>query len=1123
MNNSGDAFTVTPEATLVLARPLDYETLSEYHMTLIASDHGTPARSSTATIDIRVTDVADNPPLFAEPRYSPMLPESAPIGTPVVSVLASSVDSSDLRGVRYSIVGGDTDTFLINSTTGLLTLQRSLDYELFMEHNLTVFAESTLNSELGTSVPIVVTVGNVNEHAPLFSRVMFEVGVREGADAGVMVTVVSADDADMGEFGVLVYRVIGQEDPPRFSIDPSTGEVLTVGRLNQVQGSEFNFTVEAADGGSPPRTARATLVIHVMGVERAGPVFPMPMYTVDIVEGDEEGDVATVMASSDLPVQYYIQSGDSEQVFAIGEGGVVRSRAGLDRERRGQYRLVIVASDGRWEARATLVVNVGDVNDNPPQFQVSRLSRAVSEGVAAGVELVRLVATDRDTGENGRVTYSLLQPHPLLSVGPESGIITVKEGQSLDYEDPTGRTHSLTVIATDGGDVPLNSSALVMITVLDENDHAPIFSDHTPSTVPIPENQPPQMPLLQVVAVDADSAPNAVVRYSLSGDVRALGSFGVDPRSGRLYSRGSLDRERQDRYQLTLHATDSGATPLSNSASITVEVTDEIDDPPLFARSAYTIHVADQRQPNSSLLTVTASTRDLNASSVQYRIIAGDDSPLFQVGESTGVVSSTIMLEPSTNEAVYRLTLSAAHGSLSTSVPVQVIVRREDQIPRVRSLAIHMSVFPSLLRPVTPLGSVEVIQPLDAITFSLLHSPPSISRYFSITPRTGVISVLDSVPSGHYRLNVSAATSEGVGFGDVSVILNRINNSTLENSVVVEFAAGSEASFIAHHLESFTRFVADLWPVPLEHVEVCGVQASRDGSRRTVELALAVRSHDYHTYIPAGDLQALLLLHASTFIPSFLPVPDACISAPCPNLQVCESLLQLHASSGPAPLATLATPHLRLHSHPFSIARRCRCPLGYSRSTYCSSEINECEPRPCHFGAECTDLVGDYQCSCPSGTLGKNCSILCGSSDDCTPCDPTPCLNGGTCQSMQDVYTCTNCPSPHHTGPHCELNTLHFTPGSYVALQTTPSAAALSVAFSFSTLTSSGLLLYGGRYHPPADYVSVELLVGQVNVGVSFGGVATVLRTESATRLNDGAWHRVDLGIRNRVSRHYRS
>lgn len=1114
VNNTGNAFSVTREAVLVLARPLDFEMLSDYHMTLVASDHGIPARSSTATIDIRITDVADNPPLFAEPGYSVMLSESASVGTPVVTVSASSIDSPGLCDARYFIVGGDTDTFLINSTTGLLTLQNLLNYELFMEHNLTVLAE---NSELSSSVPIMVTVDNVNDHAPRFSRDMFEVGVREGAGVGTMLTRVSADDADLGEFGVVTYRIIGQDDPPMFRINSSTGELSTAGRLDQGQRSEFNITVEAADGGSPACTARATLVIHVVVDGRAGPMFPMTMYTANVVEGDDPGFVATVMANSAEPIQYYIQSGDSERVFTIEERGVVRTLARLDRERRDQYLLEIVASDGRLEAVTVLVVSVGDRNDNPPQFQVSRLSHAVLEGVAPGVELVRVVATDRDAEDNGRVRYSLLQSHPLLNVDSDSGTIALKEGLSLDHEDPRGHTHSLTVIATDGGDTPLSSSALVIIEVLDENDQAPIFSDHTPSIVPISENQPPWTHLLQVVATDADSAPNAIIHYSLSGDVRALGSFGIDPSSGWLYTRGSLDRERREVYHLTLHATDSGATPLSSSAHITVEVTDEIDNPPLFAQTAYTIHITDQRQPNSPLLMVNATTEDLNTSDIQYSIVAGENSANFQIAESTGVISSTIVLEPSTNEIVYGLTVSATHGSLSSSVPVQVILRREDQIPRVQPLTIYISVFPSLLLPVTTLGSVEVIQPrLEAITFSLLPSPPLIHRYFRVAPGTGVISVLNSVPSGHYWLNVSASTSGGVGYGNISVILNRVSNSTLEDLVVVEFAAGSVARFVTHYLESFTRFVADLWTVPLEHVEVCGIQASQDSSRHTVDLALAIRSRDYHTYIPAGDLQAVLLSRATAFALTFLPAPDACINTPCPNLQVCDSLLQLHAPSDPAPLMTLETSHLLFHSHPFSLARRCQCPTGYSRSNHCSSEVNECEPNPCHFGVECTDQVGDYQCSCPPRSTGKNCSIVC-PSDLCSPCNPTPCLNG-TCRPMYEGYTCNDCPSPHHRGVHCELNTLHFTPGSYLALQTTPSAAALSVTLNFSTLTPSGVLLYGGRYHPPADYISVELLIGQIIVGVSFGGVATVLRTESATMLNDGAWHRVELEIRNRVS-----
>lgn len=86
-------------------------------------------------------------------------------------------------------------------------------------------------------------------------------------------------------------------------------------------------------------------------------------------------------------------------------------------------------------------------------------------------------------------------------------------------------------------------------------------------------------------------------------------------------------------------------------------------------------------------------------------------------------------------------------------------------------------------------------------------------------------------------------------------------------------------------------------------------------------------------------------------------------------------------------------------------------------------------------------------------------------------------------------------------------------------LPTLGSSASVELSLRFATVHPSGLLAYNGRYDTPqADYITVQMLVGQVIVGVSFGGVATVLKTDSEQRLNDGMWHHVQVRILDRVS-----
>lgn len=212
------------------------------------------------------------------------------------------------------------------------------------------------------------------------------------------------------------------------------------------------------------------------------------------------------------------------------------------------------------------------------------------------------------------------------------------------------------------------------------------------------------------------------------------------------------------------------------------------------------------------------------------------------------------------------------------------------------------------------------------------------------------------------------------------------------------------------------------------------------------------------------------------------------------------------------------------HFHTFRESFICSCPNGYSRDDLCSSEMNECDPSPCYFAADCTDLVGDYRCECPRGTYDKNCSSVCASRESCDPCSPNPCLYGGTCVRPQQDFTsymCESCPQDgKYSGPNCELTSLYFTSdkSSFVAFQTSDDTSQFLLNFRFATVSPNGLLFFNGNLDNQQDYVAAELVIGQLRVGVSFGGVATILMTESMWNLNDGQWRSVSIKLKDKVS-----
>ncbi len=94
--------------------------------------------------------------------------------------------------------------------------------------------------------------------------------------------------------------------------------------------------------------------------------------------------------------------------------------------------------------------------------------------------------------------------------------------------------------------------------------------------------------------------------------------------------------------------------------------------------------------------------------------------------------------------------------------------------------------------------------------------------------------------------------------------------------------------------------------------------------------------------------------------------------------------------------------------------------------------INPCASQPCRNGGTCQALNNNaYQCICPSGYSGSDCSTRKFSSFSTTkmkrkkhvnigdPCAVNPCLNGGTCMANNvGGFTC-QCP-PGYSGLRCE-------------------------------------------------------------------------------------------------------
>lgn len=317
---------------------------------------------------------------------------------------------------------------------------RPLDRERQSSFNFLVVAtDSGKYDAKSTSIPIEITITDVNDNAPVFEEYPFRARVSIGTQPGQNVLRVVAKDADHGANGEVVYSFMHEQEKPKFRIHPSTGVVTATLSLSQDNGKTYRLEVLARDKGNPPKSAKGLIEVQVGDSADLTPALKFQNETYDVVvqENSISGtDIVQITAvRSDgrrQHVSYSIGSGNDFGTFAIDEDtGLLRVNDPnrLDAElwndltvrpndeqpdegrtnawgrslenqqpkeeprESSKHTLTVVArttGPDSLEAYAKVVVRVSDVNDNPPIFTQTQYSATVLEGNTKGDFVVKV-------------------------------------------------------------------------------------------------------------------------------------------------------------------------------------------------------------------------------------------------------------------------------------------------------------------------------------------------------------------------------------------------------------------------------------------------------------------------------------------------------------------------------------------------------------------------------------------------------------------------------------------------------------------------------------------------------------------------------------------------------------
>ncbi|XP_070600344.1 protocadherin gamma-B5-like [Erythrolamprus reginae] len=257
---------------LITDRPLDREKVSQYNITITATDKGIPPLNTNKTIFLQISDINDNAPAFEKASYSIYVPENNPSGASIFQIQAFDQDVEQNSQVTYSILASNIEELpissyiSIHSETGIIYAQRSFDYEQFREFQLQVKAKDGGNPPLSNNVTVRVFILDRNDNSPQIlypstnskDSALFEM-VPHSAEADYLVTKVVAVDADSGHNAWLSYQLIQATEPALFTVGSHTGEIRTARTFLERDAMKHRLVLLVKDNGQPPLSASVTL------------------------------------------------------------------------------------------------------------------------------------------------------------------------------------------------------------------------------------------------------------------------------------------------------------------------------------------------------------------------------------------------------------------------------------------------------------------------------------------------------------------------------------------------------------------------------------------------------------------------------------------------------------------------------------------------------------------------------------------------------------------------------------------------------------------------------------------------------------------------------------------------
>ncbi|KAM9740618.1 protocadherin beta-11-like [Menidia menidia] len=713
--------------TLVTDSALDRESVSEYNISVVATDAGVPPLSARRTFNLKISDINDNAPVFPQSIYNAFMLENNAPGVSVVTVRAKDSDENQNARISYILedsgIGGSTmsDYVSVNSESGVVHLVRSVDYEQIKQLVFMIKAQDGGSPPLSSNVSVKILIQDQNDNPP---QVLYPVQtggsvvaemVPRSADVGYLVTKVVAVDVDSGQNAWLSYKLQKATDRALFEVGLQNGEIRTIRQVTDKDAVKQRLAVTVEDNGQPSRSA--TVIVNVAVADS----FPEVLSEfTDFTHDKEYNDNLTfylvlalavvsflfitclvviisvkiyrwrqsrILYHSNLPVIPYYPPRYSD---TLGTGTLPHVY---------NYEVCRTTDSRKSDCKfgtadsCKVIIDVTDVNDNAPTISVMSFTTPVSEDSPPGTTIGIINVKDLDSGDNGQVTCRIEHNSPFKIKSNLRNYYILVTDSALDRESVS--EYNISVVATDAGVPPLSARRTFNLKISDINDNAPVFPRSLYNAFLL-ENNAPGVSVVTVTAKDSDENQNARISYILE-DSGIVGSsmsdyVSVNSESGVVHLVRSVDYEQIKQLVFMIKAQDGGSPPLSSNVSVKILIQDQNDNPPqvLYPVQTGGSVVAEMvpRSADVGYLVTKVVAVDVDSGQnawLSYKLQKATDRALFEVGLQNGEIR-TIRQVTDKDAVKQRLAVTVEdNGQPSRSATVIVNVAVADSFPEVLS------------------------------------------------------------------------------------------------------------------------------------------------------------------------------------------------------------------------------------------------------------------------------------------------------------------------------------------------------------------------------------------------------------------------------------------------------